>query len=78
MVPLYKGKGDKMECGSYRGICLLGVVGKVYGRVLIERVKSITEGRIGEEQGGFRVGRGCVDQAYVLTILWIWKRRMIK
>src|SRR5678815_3052026 len=70
LVPLYKGKGDRMECGNYRGICLLSVVGKVYGRILIERVKEFTEGRMGEEQGGFREGRGCVDQVFTQRCLW--------
>src|SRR6201990_981488 len=37
VVPLYKGKGDKFECGSYRGISLLSVVGEVYGRILMNR-----------------------------------------
>ena len=58
LVPIYKGKGDKMECSNYRGISLLSVVGKLYGRVLIGRVKMITERSIGEEQGGFREGEG--------------------
>ena len=66
MLPCYKGKGDKYECDSYRGICLMSVVGKVYGRVLINRVRKGTETAIGEEQGGFRKGRGCVDQIFVL------------
>ena len=66
MVPCYKGKGDKHECNSYRGICLMSVVGKVYGRVLINRVRKGTEVAIGEEQGGFRKGRGCVDQIFVV------------
>ena len=29
-VPLYKGKREGTECKSYRGISLLGVVGKIY------------------------------------------------
>ena len=33
MVPLYKGKGDVYERSNFRGISLLSVVGKVYGRV---------------------------------------------
>ena len=38
MVPLYKGKGDMYEFSNFRGISLLSVVGKVYGRVLINRI----------------------------------------
>ena len=38
IVPLYKGKGDKCECSNSRGISLLSVVGKLFGRVLIKRV----------------------------------------
>src|SRR6201990_1373940 len=49
VVPLYKGKGDKFECGSYRGISLLSVVGKVYGRILLNRVGM--DRLIGEELG---------------------------
>jgi hypothetical protein len=64
VIPIYKGKGDKSECGNYRGIILLSVVGKVYGSVLIEEVKRITDEKIGEEQGGFRKGRGCIDQIF--------------
>ena len=66
IVPLYKGKGDRRECGSYRGISLLSVVGKVYGRVLIERVVESTDEAIGEEQCGFRRGRGCSDQIFAV------------
>ena len=37
IVPLYKGKGDRNECNNYRGISLLSIPEKVYGRILIER-----------------------------------------
>ena len=59
----YEGKGrvhDKCECCNLRGISLLSVVGKLYGRVLIKRVRAGTECAIGEEQCGFRQGRGCM------------------
>ena len=36
-------KGDKWECSNSRGISLLSVIGKLYGRVLIKRVKAETE-----------------------------------
>ena len=35
LVPLYKGKGDRNDCKNYRGISLLSIPGKVYGRILI-------------------------------------------
>ena len=69
IVPIYKGKGDRSECKNYRGISLLSIPGKVYGRILIERVRLLTEGMIGEEQCGFRSGRGCVDQVFVMKQL---------
>ena len=38
MVRKYKGKGDALECGSYRGIKLLDHVMKVLERVIEKRV----------------------------------------
>ena len=40
IVPLYKDKGDVYECSNFRGISLLSVVGKVYGRILINRIRD--------------------------------------
>ena len=60
------GKGDRNDCKNYRGISLLSIPGKVYGRILIERVRVLTEGMIGEEQCVFRSDRGCVDQVFVM------------
>ncbi len=42
----------------------LSIPGKVYGKVIIERVHRLTEEKISEEQGGFRKRRGCVDQIF--------------
>ena len=69
IIPLYKGKGDSLECKNNRGISLLSVPGKVYGRILIDRVIEQSEGQIGEEQSGFRKGRSCADQIFVLRQL---------
>ena len=69
IVPLYKGKGDACECGNFRGISLLSVIGKVYGRVLINRIRDRTESVIEEAQGGFRRGRGCTDQTFIVRQL---------
>ena len=66
IVPFYKGKGDKHVCGNFRGISVMSVVGKVFGRVLDNRVKEGIDWAIGDEQCGFREGRGCVDQMFVV------------
>ena len=65
IVPLYKGKGDNCDSNS-RGISLLSVVGQLFGRVPIKRVWAGTECAIGEEQCGFRQGRGCMDQVFAV------------
>ena len=66
IVPMYKGKGQKCECSNSRGISLLSVVGKLFGRVLFKRVRAGTECAIGEEQCGFKQGRGCMDQVFAV------------
>ena len=93
MVPLCKGKGDVHECSNFRGISLLGVVGKVYDRILINRIRDKTENVVAEVQSGFRRGRGCTDQIFVVRQIcekylrkgkdvylhfWIWRKRMIE
>ena len=54
------------ECRNFRGISLLSVVGKVYGRILINRIKHKTENVIAVVQNGFRRGRGFTDQFFLL------------
>jgi hypothetical protein len=43
IVPPFNGKGDKKECKNHRDISLLSTPGKVYGRVIIEIVREITQ-----------------------------------
>ena len=57
---------QQYDCSNFRGISLLSVVGKVYGRVLINRIRDKTENVIVEVQGGFRRGRGCTDQIFIV------------
>ena len=42
------------------------MVGKIYARILVDRVRKVTGCSIGDEQGGFRVRKGCVDQVFTL------------
>ena len=66
MVPLYKGKGDVYECSNFRGISLLSVIGKVYGRILSIRIRDKTKNVIVEVESGFRRGRECTDQIFIV------------
>ena len=43
------------------------MVGKVYAGILVDRVRRVTEGLIDDKQGGFRSGKGYVDQIFTLT-----------
>jgi len=64
---LYK-DGDPRVPTNYRGITLLSVVSKVFAAVLNERLMVFLdqEGRLVEEQAGFRKGRSCLDHIFVL------------
>ena len=60
IVNLFK-KGDKEVPGNYRGITLLSVVGKVFCKILNNRlVERLDKGRLLHEgQAGFRLKRSC-------------------
>ena len=45
---------------------MLNVVGKIYVVILVDRVCSVTQGLIDDEQGGFRVGRGYLNHIFKL------------
>ena len=44
----------------------MSIVGKVFARILNERVKVLTGEKVIDEQVGFRVGEGCMDQVFVV------------
>ena len=62
IVNLFK-KGDKEDPGNYRGLTLLSVVGKVFCKILNDRlVQHLDEGQaLHEGQAGFRKKRSCID-----------------
>ena len=69
VVPLLKVKGCKDKCNNYKGINLLNVPGKVYRRVLTERLMGVTEGKVSKEQEEFRKGKGCIDQIFAIKMM---------
>ncbi len=66
---LYKGKGNREECNNYRGISLHSVTGKIYERILNERMMKMTDKSVGDEQRSFGKDRGCADQIFEVKIL---------
>jgi hypothetical protein len=64
---LYK-KGDAEDPGNYRGITLLNVVGKLFCKILNNRLVSRLESEraLYEGQAGFREKR-CVDTIFSLN-----------
>ena len=47
---------------------LLGMVGKIFSRVILYRLKGALDAILREEQAGFRKGRSCTDQIATLRI----------
>lgn len=66
IVTIYKNKGDKSDCNSYRGISLLSIVGKVFAKVALKRLQRLGETVYPESQCGFRPNRSTVDMIFSL------------
>ena len=64
IATLYKNKGDRSDCNSYRGISLLSIVGKVFARVILARLKVLAARVYPESQCGFRAGRSTIDMIF--------------
>ena len=67
VVPLYKGKGNVLECGNYCTIKLLEHGMKVVECVFEKRLRKMVE--IREEQYGFVAGKGTIDAIFILRQL---------
>ena len=68
ICPIFKNKGDPLECCNHRRISLMSHVGKLYERILEIRLRAQVEDLLSESQCGFRPGRGTVDQIAALRL----------
>ena len=61
-------KGSLNDVGNYRGITLLSILGKLFTRVLNNRLKDWAENYyvLIEAQAGFRPGISTTDNVFVL------------
>ena len=62
-------KGDLSNCSNYRGITLLSVPGKVFNRIILERMKGEMDPWLRHLKAGFRPNRSCVDHISTLRII---------
>ena len=71
IVHLYKNKGDCKCCDNHRGISLLSIAGKIFARLMLNRLFKhiVSIGIIPESQCGFYPGRGTTDMTFALRLL---------
>jgi len=63
-------KGDLSNCSNYRGITLLSVPGKVFNRIILERMKGEMDPWLRDQQAGFCPNRSdCNTTHYSRAIL---------
>lgn len=79
--PIFKNRGSRGDPNNYRGIALLPCIGKVFTKVLKNRLNKWVEERnvLSEFQAGFRRGFTTIDQGFILqTILEKRLRRKMR
>ena len=64
VLPIYKGKGDSMECGSFRGIKLLEHAMKVVERIFEHRIRQQID--VDDMQFGIMKGKGTTDSIFTV------------
>ena len=68
IIPIFK-KGDKNDVTNYRGITLLSTLGKLFTRILNNKLNNWAEEYYVyvEAQAGFRKNMGTVDNIFILS-----------
>ncbi|VDM06211.1 unnamed protein product [Schistocephalus solidus] len=62
---LYKKKGNRQLCDNHRGISLLNLAGKIFARILLNRLNGhLEQGLLPVSQCGFRRHRGTTDMIF--------------
>ena len=69
IVTLYKNKGDRGDCNNYRGISLLSIAGKLFARIVLQRLQKLADRIYPESQCGFRTNRSTIDMIFSLRQL---------
>jgi hypothetical protein len=59
-------KGALNNCNNWRGITLLSIPSKILAKIIVQRLTDAVDKQLRQEQAGFRRGRGCTDQIFIL------------
>lgn len=62
-------KGNLKECKNWRGITLLSMLGTIFNRILLERMKAAVDKLLRDEQAGFCSEISCTDQIAIPRII---------
>ena len=62
-------KGDTTKCENYRTISLICHASKIILEIIRSRMKNSIETQMAEEQAGFRIGRGTIEQIFAIRLL---------
>ena len=64
IVPIYKQKGDPLECGNFRGIKLLEHGMKMFQKILERKIRKLIT--VNNMQFGFSPGKGTTDAVFII------------
>ena len=67
ITPIYKQKGDPLECNNFRGIKRLSHTLKLWERVVESRLRKMVN--ISERQYGFQPGKSTIQPLFCLRML---------
>ena len=67
IINCFKGKGDAVERGNFRGLKLLDRLMKVFERVIEKYIRGAVN--IDDMQFGFMLGKGTMDAIFITRIV---------
>ena len=68
ITPIFK-HGDRKNCDNYRAISVTSTFSRLFGRIVRDLIETEYIDKEAEEQAGFRAGRSCNDNDFVLKQL---------
>lgn len=66
LIPIYK-NGDKCNVANYRGIAILSSIPKLFEKIICDKMSSIINPLLNDQQHGFRKGRSTTTNLMLFT-----------